>query len=92
MAKQLPQGKWISFENLPFETTEEDLQNLIANRTGVVIGIECISVEYFGKKKTSRALISMNGEHTAALLTWALSDDRLYGAIVQASIRQKSGK
>lgn len=81
-AKRLPSGSWISFRGLAPETSEQDLSDLIAARTGVVVPVEHIAVnEYHGN--AAGAIVSFSNEHLRDILRWALQDETLHDRPLQ---------
>ena len=77
MKRTLPKGTWVVFHDLDLKTTDQDLQHLIAARTGVTIPLERISVatRYYDKNAT----VSLEWCHVADILAWALGEDSLHG-------------
>jgi hypothetical protein len=50
--KQLPPGTRILFHSLAAETTEEDIQRVIVERTGLLLPLESISTRERGTELT----------------------------------------
>lgn len=76
--KPLPQGTWVPFHNLDPATTVEDIQNLICNRTGIVVPLTSIVIKPFSPR-SSGAIVALGKKETRDLLAWALSEDTLFG-------------
>jgi hypothetical protein len=75
--KTLLRGQFVYSYNLPTETTEEDLQAMIAERTGCVLALDRILITK--NAHTCRAVISIGHAEIIHILNWGLQDDSLYG-------------
>lgn len=77
MKEELPKGTRVLFHDLSPHTTEQDLQDLIAQRTGIVIPLDRISIRPHSTRNSSA--ISLDWTHVVELLAWALGEDSLHG-------------
>jgi hypothetical protein len=82
MKRDIPNGIWIEFRNLPSETTAEDLQALIVERTGVLVELSRIVVYPFDQRFNG-AKVSLNGNHVQLIMVWALHEDQMHGQPIQ---------
>jgi hypothetical protein len=83
--KPLPAGTWLSLNNLDPRTTEQDVQDLLAGRTGVILPLERISLNEYGDGKAA-AIISLAKPHIRDFLNWALAEDSLYDRSIQVVV------
>jgi hypothetical protein len=77
----LPHGTWISFRDLAEDTTPEQVQEAIATRTGVVFSLDRIQITTGGGRFGDRtgAILSVEKNHLAAILQWAMGEDTING-------------
>jgi hypothetical protein len=73
----LPKGTWVRFHDLAPGSTDEEIQELIAHRTGVQIPIDRISTAT--RFDCVYATISLDWSDVSDIVAWALSDDTLRG-------------
>ena len=76
MQKQLPPGRWFTIFGLPADATEESLQQLFLDRTGVLIETERIQVNPSNQRQNAIAIVSIPNQQLCEILTWAFSEDR----------------
>jgi hypothetical protein len=76
MVKTLPKGLFVIFNDLPHDTEDQDIQDIIAARTGVVIPLDRIETKKIAYSYV-RAMVSFESQHIADILSWALTDDRV---------------
>lgn len=88
--KNLPhKATWIFFRGLHPDTTEEEVIDLIAQRTGIRVDTDHISVDphpYF--PDLAGAVVCLESDQIGQLLSWALSEDTLHGRRMQVHGRQ----
>jgi hypothetical protein len=75
--KRLPYGQFLTVRNLPLNCTEQQLIDLIGNRTGVWLPLENVLIDVSKNGHTRNGMISFPREMLAVLIEWALSEDRL---------------
>jgi len=75
--KELPQGTWVKFTGLSVETTEEDVQRFIIERTGCEIPLKNIDmmVARDGVRRINGALVSFQKIHFEQVMQWAFGED-----------------
>jgi hypothetical protein len=74
-------GAWITFRYLAHGTTAEQMQQLIAYRTGITLPLERITMTGEDRKNAG-AIVSFSHDHVAQLLQWALCEDTVNGSNV----------
>lgn len=80
MSKRLPHGVWITFLSLDPEITEQEIQEVIANHTGIEIPLENISInDNISPVRGAAAIVSFDRPHVLGILKWALQDDTIRG-------------
>ena len=77
------------FYNIDPDTTDEEIQKVIADRTGVVIPLDNITMKAHSPTK-SGALVAFEKQHISDILTWALSEDSVHGRKIQIAGPLKS--
>jgi hypothetical protein len=82
MMKELPKGQFIFFNDLLRETTDVEIQELIAARTGVEIPLDRITIKTFDYY--ALAIVSFEKQHLCDILSWAFSEDQIGGQRIVA--------
>lgn len=80
MNDKLPRGIWVQFRDVPIETSEQDIQNVIADRTGVIVELARISLQPSPLRTCQTGMVSFSADQVQRVMAWALSEDSLHGA------------
>lgn len=82
--KNLPHGDWLTLVNLPLETTEQDIQDFVMNRTGIALPSSHIQVnDLLPGKTTASAIVCFDKHLVKELVEWAFHEDKLGGREVR---------
>lgn len=82
---KLPQGTWLHFSRLPFETTEEDFAAFLRDECGIrELKTEHVSVRNYVTQQAASAVVAITREAAADLVNWAIDRQPFNGATVVA--------
>ena len=79
----------MSFRHPHPQVTEEDVQQLILDRTGVEVSLDNIDITRHDGGDARGVIVSLQNHHVRDLLAWALTDDRLCGRPIELAVPER---